>query len=53
MSSVGLKRACQNIHQSTFAGAVLTNQGVHFTAAQFEVNAVESYRGAESFGYVR
>jgi len=48
-----LKGPCQNIHQSTFAGAVLTNQGVYFTSTQFKFDSVESYRGAESPGYIR
>ena len=31
---IGLHQTCQQIHQGALAGAVLTNQGVHFAFLQ-------------------
>ena len=42
--------AGEDFHQSAFAGAVLTHQGVHFAAHQVEVYVVHGLDSGERFG---
>ena len=46
-AAIGTQRAGDDTHQGTLAGAILTDQGVHFTRVEDQVHAVQRYRRAE------
>jgi hypothetical protein len=46
-AAVGAVGAAQDFHQGRFAGAVLADQHMHFTGANFERNVVERFDAGE------
>jgi len=47
LPAVSVKRAGQNIHEGTLAGAVLPNQSVNFSLIKIETDPVECNGGSE------
>src|SRR6516164_5007914 len=46
---VRTQRCRQDVHQCTFACAVLADDGVHFSPSHVEIYVIESQRGSKSF----
>ena len=49
-SFVGSERAGNDVHQRTFAGAVFSDESMHFAFSEIEIDTVESDSWTEAFG---